>query len=173
MLNTSYQGLLAASAMDTKQILIGVAVVLFVMLGSVGASMFAVNYMLEKQEEDEIAAAEAEEAEESGELVDERPPVYVPFEPFVVNFMQGQSLRYLQLTVEFMTRDELTVEEINQRSPEIRNSLILLLSNHNYEQLSTREGKENVRAEIYAEVNALLDSEEGIESVYLTGFVMQ
>ena len=63
MLNTSYQGLLAASAMDTKQILIGVAVVLFVMLGSVGASMFAVNYMLEKQEEEEIAAAEAAEAE--------------------------------------------------------------------------------------------------------------
>ncbi len=168
--------------MSTKQIIIIAAAMLVVMLISIGASFFimqtVVQNMMTAKLEEVLPPEMLPQEEEEEEAVEEEelpPPIYVPLEPFIVNFVQEGMLRYLQVTMELMSRDEMVVEEVKASLPEIRNSLILMMSDHDYDKLSSREGKEVIRNEIQAEVNRIIGREEegGIESVFLTGFVMQ
>lgn len=153
--------------MNIKTILLGVGAVAVVVGSSVGSSMYVATYVVEH-----TAGATHEEKTESTDDA-EHPPIYVELDPFIVNFMQDAALRYLQLTVQVMSRDNTVVESINSHMPEIRNALILLLSGHSYADLVTREGKEAIREQIKSEVNRILAREPGVEDVYLTGFVMQ
>jgi flagellar FliL protein len=60
--------------------------------------------------------------------------------------------------------------------PAIRDSVVMLLSTKEETALMSREGKEQLRAEILAEVQAVLEKNTGnpgIEAVYFTNFVMQ
>ncbi len=96
---------------------------------------------------------------------------------FVVNFEAEQLVRFLQVTIEVMTRDPLTVEYLKKHDPVIRNDLLLLLSNQQYTALATAQGKEQLRARALAAVRAVAAREGGepkkIEAVYFTSFVMQ
>lgn len=106
------------------------------------------------------------------------PAVYVKFEPpFVVNFEAKGAMRFLQVSVEVMTRDPATAELIKQNDPMLRNNLLLLLGNQTYDTISTREGKEHLRGEALQEVAKVIASEGGsgknVEQLYFTSFVMQ
>lgn len=113
---------------------------------------------------------------------DERPaakrtPVYVEFgEPFVVNFIEDNQIRYLQVRIEGMTRDATVPDQIARHLPRIRNNLVFMFSGFDYDSLGTVSGKQRIRDEALAEVQAVLREEtgsEGIEELYFTSFVMQ
>lgn len=155
-----------------KKIAIIVAALFGILSVSIGTSVFLVSYIVEKK----IYEANNPEPveEEVVEMEKEKTPaVYLPLEPFVVNFVQNGSLRYLQITLQLMSRSEETIELTSEHIPEIRNSLILMLSGHDYTDLASREGKELIRQQVQDEVNRIIDEEDGIESVFLTGFIMQ
>ena len=60
--------------------------------------------------------------------------------------------------------------------PVIRNNLIMLLSSQKQAEVSTRDGKEKLRADALAEIQKVLKEqtgETGAEAVYFTIFVMQ
>jgi flagellar FliL protein len=106
------------------------------------------------------------------------PPLYVALDPpFVVNFEGDQLVRFLQVTVQIMTRDPATVELLKANDPVVRNDLLLLFGNQKYEVLSTRDGKEKLRTEALAAVRHVVQGANGsadhIEQVYFTSFVMQ
>jgi flagellar FliL protein len=105
------------------------------------------------------------------------PAIYIPLDPaFVVNFAEGSRARFLQVTVEVMTRDAHVEEHIRTHMPVIRNNLVLLFSSQTYESVSTLEGKEALREEALIVIQKILEEETGdpgIESVYFTSFVMQ
>jgi flagellar FliL protein len=106
------------------------------------------------------------------------PPIYVSIDPpFVVNFQADSNVRFLQVTVSIMTRDPKTEETLKKNDPRIRNDLLLLLSNQQYADISTREGKEKLRAQSLESVRAVVKSagEESakVEDLYFTAFVMQ
>lgn len=104
-------------------------------------------------------------------------PVYVALgEPFVVNFIEGNQMRYLQVKIEAMTRDPTVEEDIDTHLPQIRNNLVMLFSGLDYATLSTVAGKQKIRDEALAEIQAVLDQETGdpgVDAVYFTSFVMQ
>ena len=55
-------------------------------------------------------------------------------------------------------------------------SLVLLFSSQNYQTLSTREGKIQIRKQALTEVQSILKErtgKPGIEEIYFTSFVMQ
>jgi flagellar protein FliL len=112
--------------------------------------------------------------EEDGET---QPAIYLPIDPaFVVNFASQGKARFLQVTVEVMTRDPAMPDQIKLHMPVIRNNLMLLLSNQSYDGVSTLEGKETLREEALEVVQQILEEETGdpgIEAVYFTSFVMQ
>jgi flagellar FliL protein len=59
--------------------------------------------------------------------------------------------------------------------PLIRNNLLLLMSNRNYQSLMSREGKEKLRAEALAEVKDVQKKQGGedVDDVLFTSFVVQ
>ena len=108
----------------------------------------------------------------------EAPPLYVALDPpFVVNFEGDQLVRFLQVTVQIMTRDPAVVELLKSNDPVVRNDLLLLFGNQKYDVLSTRAGKEKLRGEALTTVRHVVQSAGGkadhIEQVYFTSFVMQ
>lgn len=106
------------------------------------------------------------------------PPQYVALDPpFVVNFEAEQQVRFLQVTVQLMSRDPHTVELLKANDPVVRNDLLLLFGGQKYSVISTREGKESLRTQTLAAVRTVLTAAGGkpekVEAVYFTSFVMQ
>ena len=119
-----------------------------------------------------VAAAKAKEAAEK------TPALYVALDPpFVVNFEAEQLVRFLQVTVQVMSRDPATVELIKTNDPVVRNDLLLLLGNQSYQTISSREGKEKLRLQALDAVRKVVTTAGGkaekVEAIYFTSFVMQ
>ena len=97
--------------------------------------------------------------------------------PFVVNFEAEQQVRFLQVTAQLMSRDPATIELLKANDPVVRNDLLLLFGGQKYEVVSTREGKEALRAQTLAAVRKIVAAAGGkpekVEAVYFTSFVMQ
>lgn len=106
------------------------------------------------------------------------PALYYKIDPaLVVNFEAEQLVRFLQVTIEVMTRDPATLEQIKQHDPVVRNDLLLLLSNQTYDSIATAPGKEQLRKRALEAVRTALAREGAdparVEAVYFTSFVMQ
>jgi flagellar FliL protein len=106
------------------------------------------------------------------------PARYVTLDPpFVVNFEAESTVRFLQITIGVMTRDEKIEHMIKENDPRIRNDLLLILGNQNYETVSKLEGKEELRKRCLEAVRAVVADSGGegpkVEALYFTSFVMQ
>jgi flagellar FliL protein len=139
-----------------------------VVLGGAGAAF----WFLRPHKAD--PAAEAEKAAAAPKA----PALHYKFEPaFVVNFGSEGNARYLQITLDAMTRDAKTVEEIKGSEPAIRNDLVMLYSAQQYDVLVSAEGKEKLREQTLAAVRKAVADEGGkpetVEAVYFTSFVIQ
>lgn len=104
-------------------------------------------------------------------------PLYLAVDPpLITNFEVRGQIRFLQTSIEIMTRDQAVVDAVYYHMPVIRNQLLLLMNDQPYERLTTREGREGIRAEALQEVRAVLrgvQAPDAVEAVYFTGFVMQ
>ena len=95
--------------------------------------------------------------------------------PLVVNFEDGSAVRFLQIAMSVMAHDQKAIDSVTKNIPLIRNNLLLLMSNRNYQTLMSREGKEKLRQEALAEVRAVQKKEGGadIDDLLFTSFVVQ
>jgi flagellar FliL protein len=95
--------------------------------------------------------------------------------PLVVNFEDGSVVRFLQITMEIMAHDQKILDSVQRNLPMIRNNLLLLMSNRNYQSLMSREGKEKLRGEALAEVRAVQQKQGGgdVDDLLFTSFVVQ
>jgi flagellar FliL protein len=133
----------------------------------------------------EVAASDGEDSGDGEEFVDGEEDggsemaeaIYLPIDPaFVVNFASQGKARFLQVTVEVMTRDPAVPDKVKLHMPVIRNNLMLLFSDQSYDSISTLEGKEALREQALEVVQQILEEETGdpgVEAVYFTSFVMQ
>jgi flagellar protein FliL len=159
------------------KLIIIIAVV--VLIGG-GAGAF---FMMGDESSDETVASESGEAtdgaegDESGEGSGVAEAHYFSLDPpFIVNFTGKSRARFLQVSIEGMTRDATVKEDITKHLPQVRNNIVLLLSGKTNEELSTVEGKANLRKQVLKEIQKILEAEtgkEGIEDVFFTSFVMQ
>ena len=104
--------------------------------------------------------------------------IYYKFDPaFVVNFGSDGNTRYLQITLEAMSREQAVIDEIKSNEPAIRNDLVLLYSAQQPEALLAPEGKEKLRQATLDAVRKTIAAEgaksEAVEAVYFTSFVIQ
>ena len=95
--------------------------------------------------------------------------------PLVVNFEDGSAVRFLQISMEVMAKDQKAIDSVQKSVPLIRNNLLLLMSNRDYQSLMSREGKEKLRQEALVEIRAVQKKQGGddIEDVLFTSFVVQ
>lgn len=135
-----------------------------------GAAGGGVYFMFGKQGEEQVAAEPKPAVK--------RPAIYSKFDPpFVVNFQNKGMMRFLQVSIEVMTRDPQTAELIKEHDPKLRNDLLMLLGGQTFETLNSREGKEQLRTEALKAVADVIAAEggkpENVEQLYFTSFVMQ
>ena len=106
------------------------------------------------------------------------PPLYLALDPaFVVNFQADQIVRFLQVSIEVMSRDQATLDLLKDNDPVVRNDLLILLANQKYAVIATPAGKEQLRVDALAAIRKDLVQAGGdpkrLEAVYFTSFVMQ
>ncbi len=106
-------------------------------------------------------------------------PHYLALETMVVNFGGNSPARYLQVDMEVMAHEQTPLSAIEAHMPVIRNNILMLLSSQSYDVVTTREGKEALRAAVVADINKVLAERvqvaegQGVQAVYFTSFVMQ
>jgi flagellar protein FliL len=95
--------------------------------------------------------------------------------PLVVNFEDGSAVRFLQISMEVMAHDQKTIDTVQKNIPLIRNNLLLLMSNRNYQVMMSRDGKEKLRQEALAEIRAVQKKEGSpdVDDLLFTTFVVQ
>jgi flagellar protein FliL len=95
--------------------------------------------------------------------------------PLVVNFEDGSVVRFLQISMEVMAHDEKAIESVQKNIPLIRNNLLLLMSNRDYQSMMSRDGKEKLRQEALTEIRAVQKKQGGgdIDDLLFTSFVVQ
>lgn len=105
------------------------------------------------------------------------PASYLAMQPaFIVNYQVGSRTRFLQLELSLVTRDMAAIDVANTHMPVIRNNLLAVLADQDYERLHSVEGKETLVAELTAAAQAVVESHlgrPGIETVLFRSFVMQ
>ncbi|MDJ0904440.1 MAG: flagellar basal body-associated FliL family protein [Woeseiaceae bacterium] len=149
------------------------------MLGGVAVVMLIIGVFAGPAVMNMISPPEPVEGEETEEPVQVTgPAIYQSLHPpLVVNFKDslGDS-HYMQITMEVMSRDQDVINTVRDNIPMIRNALILLYSGAVYDEVTTREGKQDMLADGLAEIRSVMaetTDEELIEAVYFTSLVIQ
>jgi len=178
----------------SKKLLIIIAAAVLV-LGGGGAGAF---FFMHKSAADEEVSADSGEGEQAdakdtkkekgkakgkkdkkGKAAEPKlPAIYVEFQPpFVVNFDAKGVMRFLQVSMQVMTRDHETSELIKLHDPKIRNNMLLLLGSQTLDTISTMEAKEELRKKALETIVKIVDDEGGegkqVEDLFFTSFVMQ
>ena len=171
-----------------KIVIIAVSLALVLGGGLVGATFYFVSNMNAEQastakdgKDGAEAADEDEEEEEVAESEPVEPPQYHSMDPkFVVSFSDQSKARFMQFSVEVMTRDSDVIKHIETHMPVIRSSLLMLFGNQAYEDMVTREGKEKLLSDVTADINTVLEKLDGqaeteslVEAAYFNSFVIQ
>lgn len=96
--------------------------------------------------------------------------------PFVVNFRDDDSMRYLQVGITLMAHDQAAIDVAKNADPVIRDAMVSLLSSQDSKVLSSAAGREKLQAEALAAVQKVVRErlgKPGIQALYFTSFVMQ
>jgi len=143
-------------------------VLALVTLGGGGAAAYYFGAL------DSVLGIEEELADgtEPEEVVDDRPNLFHTVPTLTVSSVFNGNLHYLQVKMSILTKDEATIELLENNSPLIQDSLILLLNSYDLAYLTNTEGKEELRAKAEEEMRGLIPDGE-IESLLFTGFVIQ
>jgi flagellar FliL protein len=91
---------------------------------------------------------------------------------FVVNLARSSRTRYLKTTVQLELNGKPMVKKAKERQPQLRDALIILLSNQSVEGLQTMQGKYELKRQMVARLNNLL-GDGAVRNVYFTEFVIQ
>ena len=96
----------------------------------------------------------------------------VNIEEFVVNIISGDTPHYVKasLTVELSNAD--VQPEVEQRMPQVRDAVLLLIGNKTYEELQDLQGKRQLKAELKSKINSFLQGGK-VRAIYFTNFVVQ
>jgi len=104
-----------------------------------------------------------------------KPPVFVKLDAFTVNLTADGEEHYLQVDIQLKVAEPKVSDKIKEHMPEIRNSVLLLLSSKTASALSSMEGKQKLSSEIKEQVNKVLHAKDadGVSGVFFTSFVIQ
>ncbi|MFO7783472.1 MAG: flagellar basal body-associated FliL family protein [Thermodesulfobacteriota bacterium] len=145
--------------------LIVVVFSLLLLLGAAGLALKSGMLGLTAQGDDRHAAAD-----EDG-VSTELGPVYA-LDTFIVNLADERGTKYLKTKLSLELNNALAAKEIDKRLPQVRDTILTLLSTRSFEDIRHLEGKYQLRAEIMAILNPLITSGD-ITNIYFTEFVVQ
>ncbi len=174
-------------AKKKKLIIIGgAALLLLIILGAAAFFLLKKKPDAEEKHGEEPAAVHAPDLNPSTTI-----GPMIEIKEFIVNIISEGERHYVKasLTIELVgttgaaagsggdkggaegAKDPAT-EEATQRMPQIRDSILLLISNKTYEELSDLQGKKQLKAELISKINSILHKGK-VKDIYFTDFVVQ
>ncbi len=166
------------SGASMTKLIIVIVVLQLVMFGGFGAFLHFSGALGGGGNHEAAAADDNSHGGEEEAAHEEAPPIYIALEPaFVVNFTsESGGSRFMQATIQVMTRDPEIEKAVTTHMPVIRNSIVLLLSSLSVDDVAGIEGKEKLRTEVLEKIREILKErtgKPGVEEVYFTSFVIQ
>ncbi len=98
--------------------------------------------------------------------------VVVHLEPFLVNLADEGGRRYLKVTMDLLIGSEKGKKEVEDKLPEIRDRIILVLSNKSTADVLDNLGKEKLKEEIRRSLNEILTTTK-VSKVLFSDFIVQ
>jgi flagellar FliL protein len=146
--------------------IIMIAVVLLFM-GMVGAGFFILWNKISQIPQDPTLAATVDVAEDTNDLG----PLF-NLDTMIVNLAGNGGKRYLRVTMALEIDDPEAVTAIENRLPQIRDAILMILPTKQFEDVSTTDGKIALRTEIMEKINSLITKGQ-VKNIYFTEFVVQ
>ena len=91
---------------------------------------------------------------------------------FIVNLADPERNRYLRVTMDLELAAPTDAEKLNERLPQIRDRILMILPSKRFEEIASMEGKTALRDEIIGKLNGLFPTEV-ISNIFFTEFVVQ
>ena len=148
-----------------KKLIIIIAAVLVLLIGG-GAGYF---FFMGGEEEEKISP-EQEQAELEKQAKQVGPMVSI--DSFIINILDDQESRYLKAAITIEVDSEEATMEINQRMPQLKDAILLLIGNKTFSELNDLQGKIQLRAELINKINSILLKGK-VKRIYFTDFVVQ
>ncbi|MBW1980209.1 MAG: flagellar basal body-associated FliL family protein [Deltaproteobacteria bacterium] len=118
----------------------------------------------DSQQEQKKSSSEGGSGEHMG-------PIY-SLGTFVVNLNDPVRRSYLKIKADLELSNDKASQLVEERLPQLRDTIILILSSKNFEDILSIEGKMRLRQELLRELNRRL-GKDTIKTMYFTEFVVQ
>ena len=156
---------------NNKLIIIIAAVVLLLVVG--GAAYFFLVVKPHNEQEQQKKVEESKAAALIKPLPEEaKIGPMVEIKEFVVNIISEDATHYVKASLSLELDKDTTVDEVGKRMPQIRDAILLLISNKTFAELQDIQGKNQVKAELRSKINSFLKT-GSVNNIYLTDFVVQ
>jgi flagellar protein FliL len=96
----------------------------------------------------------------------------VNIDEFIVNIISGDAAHYVKASITVELTSIEVQAEVEQRMPQMRDAILLLISSKTYEELQDLQGKKQLKAELTDKINSFLQLGK-VTSIYFTNFVVQ
>ena len=147
----------------SKYIILGVLVMVLGVGGFLGWNIFFKG-----------AKTEAQVSATNPKQLEKKETSSYPLDSFIVNLMDksGSGKRYLKIgmILEIASQEQGVV--VDKYKPQIRDTILLLLSSKSFRDISTMEGKLELKQEILSRINQYL-GDVIVSRIYFTEFVVQ
>jgi len=91
---------------------------------------------------------------------------------FIINILDRDEVRYLKAAITLEADSEAAALELQERQAQIRDAILLLVGNKTFDELRDLQGKMQLRAELIAQINTLMQQGQ-VKNIYFTDFVVQ
>lgn len=153
----------------SKKLIIIIAAVFLLFTGMVGAGFFVLWQKMSATLATATQSTQEEKKEE--EPTDKLGPLY-SLSTLIVNLSDDGGKRYLRTTLELELSVPEVSEEIVNRLPQIKDTILIILSTKKFNDVNSMEGKIRLRDEIIEKVNTLLTKGQ-LTNIFFTEFVIQ
>ncbi len=93
-------------------------------------------------------------------------------DPFLVNLADVDKARYLKLRINLESNEPKPNEEYDKRLPQLRDTVLTILTSKKQKDLYDVEGKQKLREEIVTQLNLVLQKFK-VQTIYFTEFMIQ
>jgi flagellar FliL protein len=151
--------------MSNKLIFLIVAVLLVVTLGLAGGFFMMWNKLSDLNTQANAAVQDQQaQTPALGTLF--------PLDTFIVNLADQERSRYLRVTMDLELVAPTDTDKLNQRLPQVRDRILMLLPSKRFADIASMEGKMALRDEIISKLNGLFP-ENVITNIFFSEFVVQ
>ena len=145
--------------MKGKGVILIIVIALAVLLCGGGAFLF-------------FTKSGGDKAQKKGGVTAKEESAMFSLDPFIVNLNDQGATRFLKVVMQLELSNKAALETAKAKTPQMRDAIISMLSNHTSADLMLPEGKLQLKDEINLMANQILGNNT-VKNVYFTDFVMQ